>query len=79
MEAVSIEASLAIYKKFGVHTRSQAVVAVYDEFEAICEKWYAAISKGVPKVWAVEWLEKPVEDDPYRTLYQAHLGEEDEG
>lgn len=70
----------AIHKKFQVHTRSQVIVAVYDEFEAISEKWYAAISKGVPKDWKEEWLDRPVEDDPYRTLYQAHQGEaEDEG
>lgn len=70
----------AIYKKFGVHTRSQAVVAVYDEFEAISSKWYAAISKGIPKEWSAEWLDGPVEDDPFRTLYQARQGEaEDEG
>ena len=80
-EAVSIEArSRAIYKKFGVHTRSQAVVAIYDEFEAISEKWYAAISKGIPKQWSAEWLDGPVENDPFRALYQAHQGEaEDEG
>ena len=69
----------AIYKKFGVHTRSQAVMAVVDEFQAITDRWYEAISKGIPKNWSSEWLTKPVEDDPYKALYQGrNCGEGDE-
>lgn len=66
----------AIYKKFGVKTRSQAVMAVVDEFTLITDRWYEAISKGIPKNWAREWLGRPVEEDPYRTLYQARQNEE---
>ena len=67
----------AIYKKFGVKTRSQAVMAVVDEYTLITDRWYEAISKGIPKNWAREWLGKPVEEDPYKALYQArHGGEE---
>jgi DNA-binding CsgD family transcriptional regulator len=59
----------AIYKKFGINTRSQAVMAVYDEWERVSEERYVALSKGVPKAWAKDWLGKPVSDDPYWPIY----------
>jgi len=68
----------AIYKKFGVNTRSQAVMAVVDEYTLITDRWYEAISKGIPKNWAREWLGRPVEDDPYRALYQARNVQEND-
>lgn len=60
----------AIYKKFGVNTRSQAVMSVYDEWEKISDRRYMTLSKGVPKNWHVEYLGKPIEADPYRELYE---------
>lgn len=65
----------AIYKKFGVNTRSQAVMAVYDEWEQISEGRYIALSKGVPKDWHVQYLSKSADEDPYRALYAFDGGE----
>jgi DNA-binding CsgD family transcriptional regulator len=61
----------AIYKKFGVNTRSQAVMAVYDEWDKVDDGRYLALSRGVPKDWVKTCLVGSVEDDPYRRLYQA--------
>ena len=60
----------AIYKKFGVHTRSQAAIAVMEEWREVSEQRYLALSKGVPKGWSEEWLDRPVADDPYAVLYR---------
>lgn len=60
----------AIYKKFGVNTRSQAVMAVYDEWERVAPERYEQLSRGVPKSWLNDWLSKPVERDPYAVKYR---------
>lgn len=60
----------AIYKKYGVNTRSQAVMAIYDEWEKISDRRYFTLSKGIPKNWHSEYLTKPIEEDPYRELYE---------
>lgn len=65
----------AIYKKFGVNTRSQAVMAVYDEWEQISEGRYVALSKGVPKDWHIQYLGKSADEDPYLALYAFDGGE----
>ncbi|MDO8912276.1 MAG: LuxR C-terminal-related transcriptional regulator [Phenylobacterium sp.] len=68
----------AIAKKAGVNTRSQIVMAVYDEMQAIEAATYQIISRGLPKAWAAEWLEKDVKEDPYAKLYLKDDGEVDE-
>lgn len=59
----------AIYKKFGVNTRSQAVMAVYEEWDKVSPGRYLALTKGVPKDWGDVYLNQPLSDDPYRGLY----------
>lgn len=62
----------AIFKKFGVHTRSQAVVAAFEEWERVESDRYAQLSRGVPKSWAADWLGKSVEQDPYASKYRVN-------
>lgn len=63
----------SIYKKFGVHTRSQAAVAVWEEWDAVSDGRYEAISGGIPKGWSKDWLSKSVEDDPYAEIYRKRV------
>ena len=59
-----------IAKKYGVSTRSQIVMSAFPEFEAISADQYKAMSGGVPKGWADEWLDTPVKHDPHKKLYR---------
>lgn len=59
-----------IAKKYGVSTRSQIVMAAFHEFDAINADQYKAVSNGLPKSWADEWLNKPIKDDPYKKVYR---------
>lgn len=59
-----------IAKKFGVHSRSQIVMQAFPEYEAIPASTYEAVSGGIPKAWAEEYMDKAVKHDPHRKLYK---------
>jgi hypothetical protein len=44
----------------------------YNEFESTPDNQYKAISGGLPKEWATNYLDKPTKDDPYFNLYQVN-------
>lgn len=59
-----------VARKYGCNTRSQVVMKAYDEFETIPQSAYIAVSGGIPKDWSNKSLDNPIEEDPYRNLYQ---------
>ena len=61
-----------VARKYGCNTRSQVVMKSYNEFESTPDNQYKAISGGLPKEWATNYLDKPTKDDPYFNLYQVN-------
>lgn len=65
-----------VARKYGCNTRSQVVMKAYNEFETIPQSAYLAVSGGLPKNWSSEWLDNPIEEDPYRNLYKLNTQEQ---
>lgn len=59
-----------VARKYGCNTRSQVVMKAYSEFETMPQGAYVAVSGGLPKDWSNKSLDSPIEEDPYRNLYQ---------